>query len=140
MELIPLCTFTIELAGDRIFPVGNGPAGSRLIFEVESGRIEGERLNATMKGQASADWMTLDPNGVATLDVRTMVETDDGALIFIQYRGRADFSAGPGSAPVYTAPTFETSDERYAWLNTIQAVAKGEGDGLTLVYEVAEVR
>jgi hypothetical protein len=43
-------------------------------------------------------------------------------------------------APVYTAPRFETGDERYAWLNRVQAVAKGELDGTTLTYEVFEVR
>jgi hypothetical protein len=35
---------------------------------------------------------------------------------------------------------YETGDERYAWLNRIQAVAKGTLDGQTLTYEIAEVR
>jgi hypothetical protein len=41
---------------------------------------------------------------------------------------------------VYAAPLFETGDERYAWLNRIQAVAKGTLDGPTLTYEIAEMR
>ncbi len=46
-------------------------------------------------------------------------------------QGRRDFSQGM-DAPIYTAPKFETGDDRYAWLNKIQAVAKGIVDGSTL--------
>ena len=47
---------------------------------------------------------------------------------------------GGGQSPVYAAPLFETGDERYAWLNRVQAIAKGTLDGPTLTYEIAEVR
>ena len=41
----------------------------------------------------------------------------------------------------YATPQFHTGDERYAWLNRIQAVSKGAfmPDG-TLVYEIFELR
>lgn len=55
------------------------------------------------------------PDGTGTVDVRVLVETADGALVFVQYQGRVDLSAGMG-APIYIAPRFETSDPRYAWL------------------------
>jgi hypothetical protein len=35
--------------------VGAGPAGTRLIFEVESARVDGERLRGDMLGAAAAD-------------------------------------------------------------------------------------
>ena len=38
------------------------------------------------------------------------------------------------------APKFETSDERYAWLNAVQAVGKGQLGRGTVSYEIAEVR
>ena len=50
----------------------------------------GERLNGTVKGNAAADWMRTSKDGIASLDVRVVVETDDGALIYITYEGRAD--------------------------------------------------
>jgi Protein of unknown function (DUF3237) len=71
--------------------------------------------------------------------VRALVETDDGALVFIQYNGRVDVSRR-GAAPVYSAPRFETGDDRYRWLNRVQAVGKGTFDGRTLRYELYEVR
>ena len=36
-----------------------------------------------------------------------LLETDDGALVFIQYHGRVDIGAGRG-APLYSTPRFET--------------------------------
>ena len=70
------------------------------------------------------------------LDVRQVVETDDGAVVYVTYHGRADRSRG-----TYTiAPTFETSDERYAWLNLVQAVGKGRLVDGRIVYDVYEVR
>ena len=41
---------------------------------------------------------------------------------------------------MYVSPLFETGDPRYAWLNTIQAVGKGEFVGSNLHYEWYEVR
>jgi hypothetical protein len=70
------------------------------------------------------------------------VRTDDGATIFVQYQGRVDLSQGfqfPLNA--YVAPRFETGDERYAWLNRIQAVGKGTiNEDLSVDYEWYEIR
>lgn len=137
VELVPLGTLTVTL-GEPIV-VGDGPAGTRMIFEVESAEVTGERVNGSLKGRSSADWLVV--NGtVGTLDVRATIETNDGAIIYAHYGGRVDLSGGIGAAPLYVAPRFETADERYAWLNTIQAVGKGELDGLTLTYEWYEAR
>jgi hypothetical protein len=136
IELVPLMTMEVQLAKPRV--VGDGPAGNRIIFEVGTAKFEGERLRGTHKGSSGADWLTICPDGTGTLDVRVLLETDDGALIFAQYGGRTDLTT-PG-APVFGAPVYETSDERYRWLNKIQAVAKGMLDGSTLTYEIYEVR
>ena len=103
--------------------------------------VSGDRLRGEMKGQASADWVTL-MGAVASVDVRATFKTDDGAIIFSQYQGRIDFTNGPGTAPVYVAPLFETSDERYQWLNFVQAAGVGtmNGAGTELHYEWYELR
>ena len=138
MELVPLCTLEATIGGMHM--IGTGPAGARTIAEVSGGSMSGERVNGTVKGNAAADWMLTSKDGIATLDVRVVVETDDGALIYITYEGRADWSEGPGTKPIYMAPKFETSDERYAWLNSVQAVGKGQLGAGTVTYEIAEVR
>jgi len=138
IELVPLCTATITLADPMVLP--NTPAGTRIIVEVQDAKLEGERLRGKQKGAAAADWLTLGPDMTGTLDVRALFETDDGALIFTSYKGRMDMSQGPGTSPIYVAPLYDTGDERYAWINKIQAVAKGIIDGTTLTYEIYELR
>ena len=131
LELVPLARMTIELRAP--IALDGTPVGSRWIFEVESARIDGERLHGTMKGTANADWFVLRPDGTGTLDVRALLETDDGALVFIQYLGRTDVAAG--SSTIYTAPLFETGDERYTWLNQYQGVGIGSASAEGVDYE-----
>jgi hypothetical protein len=140
IELIPLCTATVNLAEPILIP--DTPSGMRVIIEVESWDVVGERLNAHLRGVAAADWMSVSAAGIGTIDARGLLETDDGALIYTYYRGRLDLSQGPGVFPAYSAPLYETGDERYAWLNAVQAVAKGTvgNGGRQLVYEICEVR
>ena len=140
IELIPLCTATVTLGEPILIP--DTPVGMRVIAEVESWDVEGERLNAHLRGVAAADWMTVSSAFIGTIDARGLLETDDGALIYTWYHGRLDLSQGPGGSPAYSAPLYETGDERYAWLNAVQAVAKGvlSPDGRQLVYEICEVR
>lgn len=135
LELIPLCSVDVTLSAPIV--VGEGPSGLRLVFEVEGMAISGDRLNGKSKGVAAADWFTI-VGSVGTLDVRGTFETDDGAIVYVEYRGRTDTSK-PG-APVYATPVFETGDERYAWLNAIQAVGKGILDGSQLHYDWFELR
>jgi uncharacterized protein DUF3237 len=136
LTLLPLATMTAELRPPKVLP--QTPAGTRMIYEVASGTIDGERLRAKLCGVASADWLLVGPDGTGTLDVRSLVETDDGALVFIQYRGRVDLKEP--DAPLYATPRFETGDARYGWLNKVQAVGKGVLRGSTLTYDLYELR
>lgn len=140
IELIPLCSATARLSAPFVLP--NTPLGTQVIAELTAFDFEGERVHGHLKGNAAADWLTIGPTGIGTIDVRALIETDDGALIFISYRGRLNLSGGPGASPAYSAPLFETGDERYAWINAIQAVAKGtvSDGGASLQYEMYEVR
>ncbi|MCB2078340.1 MAG: DUF3237 domain-containing protein [Novosphingobium sp.] len=141
IELIPLFTATYELTPP--LEMGDGPAGTRVVGEIRSATIEGERIRASMAGTAAADWMVR-TGAIALVDVRISLRTDDGALIYMQYGGRLDMANRANGLIAYVAPTFETGDERYAWLNAIQAVGKGvftpSADGGKLEYEFCEVR
>lgn len=131
LELVPLCTATVSLAA----PVVVSP--TLTIGEVTDVGMEGERLTAEKYGQAAADWLQVSPEGYGTLDVKVTVRTDDGAIIHAAYSGRLLFD----TMTVYATPQFHTGDERYAWINRIQAVAKGSfSDTGTLIYEMYELR
>jgi len=133
IDLVPLATVSVE-GGER-YKSDGGPFGNRVIAGIRQGRWEGERLRANIVGPG-ADWAMPGPGGAMLLDVRQVIETDDGAVVYVTYHGRADRTRG-----TYTiAPTFETSHERYTWLNVVQAVGKGRLVDGRIVYEVYEVR
>jgi hypothetical protein len=142
IELVPLCALQVQLKPP--IEVGAGCAGTRLIIEVASIQVKGDRLRAEMMGASVADWLLIGPDGTGTLDVRATLRTDDGAIIFMQYKGKVDSDLSQGlqlPVTVYVAPRFETRDERYAWLNRLQAVGKGIAhEDLSLDYEWYEVR
>ena len=122
-RLVPLCQVDLRLSPSQV--VGAGPSGHRIVVGIESMDIHGERLNAKLAGPTAADWLTM-VGTTAVIDVRATVVTHDGALIYIQYHGRSNTTKGFGSVPVFVAVNFETGDERYLWLNSIQAVGRGE--------------
>lgn len=132
-QLRPLCHVTYRLA--EPIAVSSGPAGSRTIGEITEARWEGERLRASLKGRAAADWAFVEPSGRVLVDARLTLQTDDGAVIFVNYTGRMD----AGTAVVYSSMYFETGDARYEWLTRVVGVAKGRFLGESLEYEVFEV-
>lgn len=139
MELQPFGNLTLELASDRLFMLGATPVGQRIIQEIAGARFEGDRMKASLKGQAAADWLAVDASGIATFDIRMLLETDDGALVYFAYAGTADWSQGMGSAPVYVLADLETSDERYQWVNTAHIIGKGVVADGGVGYEFAQV-
>ncbi len=138
MELEPLCRFTAEL--NRTELVVPGPLGRRIIGPIINARLEGERLKASQRGTSAADWLLLADDGTTYIDVRMALVTDDGAFIYLTYAGRADWSGGVLSGPVYSAPTFATEDPRYQWLNPLQCAGKGRVFEGGAEYEIAVLR
>lgn len=133
-DLVPLATVRVT-RGD-VHRLGQTAFHRRVIGGISQGRWEGERLSADIV-QPGGDWALPSTDGtIMLLDVRQTLVTDDGATIYVTYQGRADRGRG-----TYTvAPTFETDDERYAWLNAIQAIGQGRTEGDDIVYAMFEVR
>ncbi len=85
IELKPLGSMEIELS-DPI-NVGEGPKGTRLVVDVLSVKLTGEKINAELAANDAADWLTLSDNGkLGALDVRLTLRTDDGAFIYFDYK------------------------------------------------------
>ena len=135
LETKPLAVLTIRL--NPAHRVGDTPAGNRKIVSVAEGMIEGNRISGRILDGGS-DWALTDASGILHLDVRLVIETDDGALINCRYdgvrHGREDVMnrLARGEQVDYRdiyfriAPRFETADSRYAWLNGILSVGIGE--------------
>lgn len=133
--------------------LGIGPAGRRCIFDVKGGAFAG-RLNGELLA-SGGDWMTVDANGVAHLDVRATLRTTDGTLFYMQYYGilvttpeidqkiRSGQPVDFGETYFMTQPRFESGHPALSWLNAIVAVGEGRfGPGRVdfHVFEVANDR
>lgn len=138
-RLVPLGQATIRFRDTLVLP--DTPEGTRLIVEIASVDLIGDRLRASLAGSAGADWVRVSPDGKTGLvDVRATLRTEDGALIYTEYHGRVRFGSGT-THEVRAAPRFSTGDPRHAWLNAVQAVAIGRSDAAarTLHYRLYEL-
>lgn len=138
IELVSMGKLVVT-TGKTVFMPGTA-AGTRLVIDFAQVTIDGPRLKAKKAAVAAGDWLTIGPDNVATLDIRFLVETEDGASILVHGLGRTDSAKFTSGAPCYFTPLFETNDARYSWLNKIQAIAKGQSQGDTVVFELYEVR
>jgi hypothetical protein len=144
----PLFIFTLEVAKPQM--VGRTPGVDRRVGEILGGRFEGERLKGKILTGGS-DWQAVRTDGAWALDVRLVLETDDGALIGMTYRGlrhgpkdvldaiaRGE-RVSPASYYFRIAPWFETASDKYGWLNNVLAVGSGHRLPTGPIYQVFEI-
>jgi hypothetical protein len=145
MKLVQECSFTAMLKPP--VPIGAGPIGTRMYYDVIAGEVTGERLRGKVLG--GGEWALIGPDGFLRIDVRLQIETHDGACLYVQYVGllglneavqRALETGGGtdyGDQYFFTNPRIETGDPRYAWVNTTFFVGEGRVlPGLGVAYRV----
>lgn len=135
-DLQPVCRFSARLHHPPEI-VGPVAEGLRVNFHIAGGEIEGPRLHGIVR-PVGADWFLMRGDGVGLLDVRTTIETHDGALILITYTGIADAGADgyrrflqgelPARLPLRTVPRMQTAHPAYQWVNRTQFLNIGEAD------------
>ncbi|MGE0622130.1 MAG: DUF3237 domain-containing protein [Pseudomonadales bacterium] len=161
MDSVPgtrfLCDVSIELDPSAPLAVGASPWRNRRVSDIAGGRIEGPRLSGVVR-RSGADWSEggrAADGGIATaIDVRSLWETDDGALIYVTYAGRLIIPTGvtdafrdpaalealdPSTYYFRIAPVFETAAEPYRWLNEIVALGMGRRTPKGVDYRIFEV-
>jgi hypothetical protein len=136
MELKPLGTLTITMGKTIALPTT--PVGRRMIIDFADVTLDGPRFKAKKAAVAAADWLVIGPEDTATLDIKFVLETADGANILVEGKGRTDSSRFAQGGPLYFAPLFETSDARYTWLNRVQGIARGRANGNVVTFELFE--
>jgi len=145
MKLVEECSFKAMLKPP--VPIGAGPIGTRMYYDVIGGEVTGERLRGKVLG--GGEWALIGPDGFLRIDVRVQVETHDGAYLYIQYVGllglndavqralATDGGTDYGDQYFFTNPRMETGDPRYAWVNTTFFVGEGRIlPGLGVEYRV----
>src|SRR5947209_3530726 len=64
--------------------LGEGSQGHRRIVPLTDGTFTGSELRGKLLAGASADWQTVLPDGTALGDIRYILETDRGDLLYVQ--------------------------------------------------------
>jgi len=149
LELTPLLRADITLAPAQ--ELGDTPQGRRRIINITGGTFRGDRLSGKVLS-GGADWQVIRTDGVADLDARYTLETDDGALIYVHNHGYRHGPAevlkklslgeevDPSLYYMRTTPLFETGDTRYAWLNRLICVGTGARKKSSVHLEIFEVK
>jgi hypothetical protein len=122
--------YRLEAALGDPLDVGEVSQGHRRIVPLTGGAFTGPELNGQLLPRASADWQIVLPDGTALGDIRYTLQTDSGALLYVQSRG-----VRHGSAEVLgrlasgeevdardyvfrTSTQIETASLDLDWLNT----------------------
>jgi hypothetical protein len=140
LEIHHFATLTIRTDPDGLYVLGTTSAGKRIIQELLEVDLVGPRVRGRMIGNIGADWLAVADDGEVTLDIRLLIETDDGARVFVHLDGRANWAEKLGQGPIFSTVRFESGDERYAFVNTLRLVSKGEvGAGGNVAHEIFEL-
>jgi len=140
LKLEPLATFKVELNAP-VWELGKtADMGQRRIIPITGGTFEGPSFRGRILNNG-ADWQIVDSKGLAIIDTRYLLKTDDGALIYLQTKPEIlkQLSTGKDVDPsqYYFKLTmqFETSALQYAWLNQTVAVGSAMRLGKAVIYD-----
>jgi hypothetical protein len=139
----------VDLEAPQI--VGATPSGTRQIFIVKGGTIDGPLLSGEVL-PGGGDWALMRPDGCVQLDVRATLKADNSELIYSTYTGVIEdalktagrvFSGEDVPLSEYyffTNPMFQTASEKYGWLNRVLSVGRGRIIAGGVQYRVWAIR
>jgi hypothetical protein len=141
-------TITAHVAG--ITSAGDIGVGERRIIPIVGGEVRGRDVNGKICA-FGADFQIVRPDSSIELEAKYAVETDDGAVIYVENRG---IRRGPAElvqklnrgeavdpALIYfrTVPRFETGAPKYRWLMQSLFVASAARHTDRVVVDVHQV-
>ena len=127
-------TYLMELALDVADQLD---AGHTRIAPVTGGSFSGPRVKGTVR-DGGADWIT-QVSGHSSLDVRITLDTDDGAVIYMTYKGVVARNDNDNGLYWRVTPVFNTASEKYDWLNHIVCVGKSKQIEGKVAYDIFEI-
>jgi hypothetical protein len=125
IELRFVMELVVEI--DPALEVGSTAHGFRRVIPITGGRFEGPGLRGVVL-PGGADWNLRRSDDVAEVWARYTLQTDDGVLIAVTNAGLSRGAHGTPERYARTSPSFEVSDERYAWLTRSLFVGTLERD------------
>ena len=148
IKMRPLFTMHLDV---QPYQVIGGPEGAfRRVGVVPGGMFEGSRLSGTVLPGGN-DWQILRGDGSNTLEVKLVLQTTDGAMIGMTYKGIRRGSAevldrvnkgedvDPSEYYFRINPVFETAAPAFDWLNSIVAIGAGYRTPTGVIYNLFEI-
>ena len=118
-------TITVEIGG--VTSAGETGHGVRRIIPITGGTVKGDGINGKVC-PFGADFQIIRPNELLELEAKYAIETDDGAIVYIENKGlrfgpvdllqklKRGEPVDPKLIYFRTVPKFETGSEKYRWL------------------------
>jgi hypothetical protein len=131
--------------------VGATRNGELRVVPVTGGTVEGPRFSGEVLPGTAADWLRVDPDGTAHMDVRLTLKSVTGGIVFMHYSGirtgapdvLARLNSGQAVDPAEyyfrVAARFETGAPDLAWMNKVIAVGVGQRPPSGPTYDVYAV-
>jgi hypothetical protein len=128
--------FELKIKVAAALEMGVIPQGNRRIIPITGGSFEGPAIKGTVV-PGGYDWQIIRNDGVADIDARYVLITNDGVLITIINKGlrhgpkevMQKLAKGEVVDPALyyfrSVPSFETSEARYDWLTKSIFLATG---------------
>ena len=79
--------YRLEATLGAVLDLGNVAPGRRRIVPLTGGTFTGPELNGNLLPGVSADWQIVLADGTALSDIRFVLQTDSGDLLYVQSRG-----------------------------------------------------
>jgi Protein of unknown function (DUF3237) len=126
-QLATRYVFTITAHIGGVTSAGDIGHGVRRIIPITGGDVRGENLNGKVC-PFGADFQIIRPNELIELEAKYAIETDDGAVIYVENKGlrfgpmelllqlKRGEPVDPRLIYFRTVPKFETGAEKYRWL------------------------
>jgi hypothetical protein len=130
--------YKINLTLDAPVDIGKLPIGKRVIYPVTGGSFEGPKLKGKVRA-FGADWVLRLDSVTTRLDVKLLLETEDGQLISNTYTGIV-YNNPNGTTYWRITPVFETGSKKYEWLNYLLAVGVGSFSTGGVSYDVFAIK
>jgi muconolactone delta-isomerase len=139
--------YRLEAALGQPLELGDTAQGHRRIVPLTAGSFTGPAISGTLLAGVSADWQVVLPDGTALGDVRYVLQTDRGDLLYVQSRGIRHGTAevlarlGRGEdvdASEYTfrtATQIETAAPDLDWLNKGVFISVAGRQAAMVIYE-----
>jgi hypothetical protein len=151
MTPLPLTSeflFRMALSAGAPQMAGTARNGELRVVPVTGGTLQGPRFNGEVLPGTAADWLRVDPDGTAHMDVRLTVKSATGGIVYMHYSGirtgapevLARLNGGqpvdPSDYYFRISARFETGAPELAWMNKVIAIGVGQRPPSGPTYDV----